>query len=56
MEKKIFTNESLQTLVEEIKSYTASEIDGMELITVSDIDIICGETISIATLSNEVKF
>lgn len=62
--KKVFTNESLATFIEEIKSYinnktsdlinslnnyyTKAEIDIMELITVEDIDEICGTIIQVA--------
>lgn len=35
--------------------YTKTEIDNMELITVADIDTICGSTIQVATV-NEVTF
>lgn len=61
MTKKVFTNESLATFIEEIKSYinnktsglinslnnyyTKTEIDIMELITVEDIDEICGKVV-----------
>lgn len=62
--KKVFTDESLATFIEEIKSYinnktsnlinslnnyyTKTEIDDMELITVEDIDEICGTAIEVA--------
>lgn len=36
-------------------TYSQSEIDNMELITVNDIDAICGTTIQVATAS-EVTF
>lgn len=36
--------------------YTKTEIDNLELITIDDIDTICGSTIQMATLSNEVSF
>jgi hypothetical protein len=36
--------------------YTKTQIDNLELITISDIDTICGSTISVASLDNEVSF
>lgn len=36
--------------------YTKLEIDNLELITVDDIDTICGASIQAATLNNEVRF
>ena len=36
--------------------YTKLEIDNLELITVDDIDAICGASIQAATLNNEVRF
>lgn len=39
----------------EVGAYTKTEIDNLELITVADIDAICGATIQVATAS-EVTF
>ena len=39
----------------DVGAYTKSEIDNLELITVEDIDTICGTTIQVATAS-EVTF
>lgn len=36
--------------------YTKTQVDNLELITVDDIDTICGTTIQVATLNNEVRF
>lgn len=36
--------------------YTKTEIDNIELITTDDIDAICGSTIQVATMNNEVSF
>jgi hypothetical protein len=40
----------------DVNAYTKSEIDNLELITVDDIDAICGGAVQVATLSNEVMF
>lgn len=40
----------------DVNAYTKSEIDNLELITIDDIDTICGGAIQVATLSNEVMF
>lgn len=37
-------------------TYSRSEIDNMELVTVADIDAICGTTIIDATNNSEVTF
>ena len=50
-DRKVFTDESLETLVEEIKSYVFTA----ELISLDDIDVICGTTIQVAN-SSEVTF
>lgn len=36
--------------------YTKTQVDNLELITINDIDTICGTTIQVATLNNEVRF
>lgn len=48
--------ENITITASDINTYTKSEIDDMELITVDDIDTICGGAIQVATLSNEVTF
>lgn len=42
--------------ISSINVYTKDEIDNMEFITVDDIDAICGVTIQVASLNNEVMF
>lgn len=47
-QKKVFTEESLSTFVEEIKTYINNSVNDVaikvEFITVEDIDTICGTT------------
>lgn len=40
----------------DVNAYTKTQVDNLELITVDDIDTICGTTIQVATLNNEVRF
>ena len=40
----------------DIGAYSKTDIDSMEFITVSDIDTICGATIQVVDLDDEVKF
>ena len=43
--KKAFTDASLSTLVEEIKNYADDSVEKAQLITIADIDAICGSSI-----------
>lgn len=40
----------------DVGAYAKTEIDNMEFVTVDDIDTICGASIQVASLSNEVTF
>lgn len=52
---KILTSD-ISLTASDVDAYTKTEIDNLELITVDDIDTICGATIEVANLSNEVTF
>lgn len=56
-QKKYASISTLQTFLDNLKNLfaTKTEVDNMELITVDDIDAICGNTIRVASLS-EVAF
>lgn len=54
MAKKIFTDESLATLIAEIKAYTdAAIVANLVVITDEEIDAICGTSNDVLTLTME---